>query len=85
MLLVEQSQAKFLPKQFYKCKKPKKAVAAAPTPGPQPGAGCSMAMDKKSCGKEKGCLWCEGSFGPASCYDKVRSAVLQLAWSPACP
>lgn len=31
-----------------------------------------MAMDKKACGKEKGCLWCEGSFGPASCYDEVR-------------
>lgn len=30
-----------------------------------------MAMDKKACGKEKGCLWCEGGFGPGSCYDEV--------------
>jgi len=35
-----------------------------------------MALDKKSCGKEKGCLWCEGSFGPASCYDEVSAMVL---------
>jgi hypothetical protein len=40
-------------------------------PGPTPGAGCSSAMDKKGCGKEKGCVWCEGSFGPGSCYEEV--------------
>ena len=79
LLLLLQAQAKFLPKQFYKCKKPKAAasleqIATAdpnPGPGPTPGAGCSMATEKKACGKEKGCVWCEGSFGPGSCYDEV--------------
>ena len=80
MLLCLQSQAKFLPKQFFKCKKPKKVVslpqpatAADPNPEPTPGAACSGATDKKGCGEEKGCLWCEGSFGPGSCCDEVMT------------
>jgi hypothetical protein len=80
-----QAQAKLLPKQLYKCKKPKPAAAAAaadPNPEPTPGAGCSSAMDKKGCGKEKGCVWCEGSFGPGSCYDEVSTFACKRAAQP---
>jgi hypothetical protein len=71
-----QSEAKFLPKEFFKCKELKPTAAAvAAEPNPGPGAGCSMAVDKKACGKEKGCLWCEGGFGPGSCYDEVGLCV----------
>jgi hypothetical protein len=80
-----QDQAKFLPAQFFKCSKPKhasKAVdstaaapAAAPAPGPGPGMGCSGPTDKKACRKSKGCVWCEGSFGPGSCYSEVGGGV----------
>jgi hypothetical protein len=91
MPLCLQAQAKFLPKQFFKCKKPKKVVsmvqpaaaaASEPNPEPTPGAGCSSATDKKGCGEEEGCVWCEGSFGPSSCYDEVMTiADKSCAWT----
>lgn len=77
-------QADFLPTGFFKCRKHKEDEVPAliaksgepgpPTPGPTPGPGasCSGATDRKACRHQKGCVWCEGSFGPASCYDEVR-------------
>lgn len=46
-----------------------------PTPGP-PGPNCSGATEEKGCFKTKGCVWCDGSFGPGSCYSKDQAAFL---------
>jgi hypothetical protein len=76
-----------LPPRFYTCKetgqdKLAAAAPAAPAPGPGPGMGCSGPTDKKACRKVKGCVWCEGSFGPGSCYSEVsRGEVGQEASS----
>lgn len=78
-LLLLQDQAQMLPPRFYTCKEtgkdslaaPDDEPAAAPGPGPGPGASCSGPTDRKACRKVAGCVWCEGSFGPGSCYSEV--------------
>ena len=72
LLLLSQAQAKFLPKQFYKCKKPKPS-ADVDASGAEPlSIGC-VAMSKKACEGESGCVWCNSSMWPAKCYEEVRT------------
>jgi hypothetical protein len=70
-----------LPPRFFTCKETDEdesatTIAAAPTPGPGPGSSCSGSTDRKACRKVEGCVWCEGSFGPGSCYSEVRRDTL---------
>lgn len=77
-------QAQMLPPRFYTCKEtgkdslaaPDDESAAAPGPGPGPGASCSGPTDRKACRKVAGCVWCEGSFGPGSCYSEDQAKYL---------
>lgn len=74
-----QAQAKFLPKQFYKCKKPKPAAPSTDQQVPQVAVpsgdrnvGC-VSMNKKTCEAEAGCVWCNCSIRPAKCYAEVST------------
>ncbi|KAF6253051.1 hypothetical protein COO60DRAFT_1549354 [Scenedesmus sp. NREL 46B-D3] len=74
-------QAQMLPPGFYTCKETGEkilaaALAAAPAHGSEPGSSCSGPTDRKACRKNKGCVWCEGSFGPSSCYSEDQAKYL---------